>query len=168
MEFRLADLQDLPQIKNVYKEIINDMNSKQIEIWDEIYPCEFFEEDIRNNRLYVLVENDEIVSAAVLCDSNSGEKAVEWKESDAKALYLDRFGVNVKHSRKGIGSYMLEQMNATAKIKGADYLRLFVVDINKPAIHLYEKNGFTKAEGIYDEIIDEELTLHEFGYEVEL
>ena len=74
MEFRLANLQDLPQIKNVYKEIIKDMNSKQIEIWDEIYPCEFFEEDIRNNRLYVLVENDEIISAAVLCDSNSGRK----------------------------------------------------------------------------------------------
>ena len=36
MEFRLANLQDLPQIKNVYKEIIKDMNSKQIEIWDEI------------------------------------------------------------------------------------------------------------------------------------
>ena len=52
-----------------------------------------------------------------------------------------------------------------AKEKGVEYLRLFVVDINKPAINLYIKNGFKKAEGIYDEIIDDNLTLHEYGFE---
>lgn len=53
MEFRLADIKDLPQLKAVYKDIIEDMNHKQIQIWDDIYPCGFFEEDIRNNRLYL-------------------------------------------------------------------------------------------------------------------
>lgn len=27
------------------------MNENQIPIWDDIYPCEFFEGDIMNNRL---------------------------------------------------------------------------------------------------------------------
>lgn len=168
MEFRLAKMQDLSQIKNVYKEIINHMNSNQIEIWDEIYPCEFFEDDIKEKRLYLLLENAEIMAAFALCNSNSGEKAVEWKEEGKNALYIDRFGVNVKYLRKGIGSTMLAKAREVAKAKGADYLRLFVVDINEPAIHLYAKNGFMKANGVYDEVIDDELVLHEFGYEVEL
>ena len=49
---------------------------------------------------------------------------------------------------------------------GAEYVRLFVVDINKPAIHLYMKNGFEQADGIYDEVIDDDLVLHEYGFEI--
>jgi ribosomal protein S18 acetylase RimI-like enzyme len=166
MVFRLAVMQDLPQLKVVYKDIIQNMNDNQIEIWDNIYPCEFFEEDIKNEQLYVLYDNNEIVSAFVLCSTNSGKKPVNWKDNAGKALYIDRLGVNVNYSRKGIGSYMLTKAREKAKTLGAEYLRLFVVDINEPAICLYTKNGFTKASGFYDEVIDDELVLHEYGYEI--
>ena len=72
MEFRLAILADLPQLKKVYKDIIQEMNKQNIEIWDEIYPCEFFEEDIKKRQLYVLVDKDEIVSAFALTKTNIG------------------------------------------------------------------------------------------------
>ena len=168
MDFRLAAIDDLQQIKIVYKEIIKSMDDNQIQIWDDIYPCDFFEEDIKNNRLYILMNNNEIVSAFVLCDKNAGEKSVEWKCDCCKALYLDRFGVNVNYLRKGIGSLMLRKAKETAKKLGDEYLRLFVVDINEPAIGLYIKNGFTRVSGIYDEVIDDDLILHEYGYELEL
>lgn len=61
MDLRLAVMEDLPQIKAIYKEIIKNMDSNNIQIWDEIYPCEFLENDIKNNQLYVLIDNDEIV-----------------------------------------------------------------------------------------------------------
>jgi ribosomal protein S18 acetylase RimI-like enzyme len=166
MDFRLAIMQDLPQLKAVYKDIVRNMNENQIEIWDDIYPCEFFEKDINNQQLYVLYDDNELVSAFALCDTNSGEKSVKWKDNASKALYLDRLGVNVNYSGKGIGSFMLTKAREVAKTLGAEYLRLFVVDINKPAIRLYTKNGFTKATGIYDEIIDIDFILHEYGYEV--
>ena len=168
MDFRLAVMQDLTQIKSVYKSIIKKMNSEQIQIWDDIYPCEYFDEDIRNNRLYVLLDNDDIVSAFVLCDANSGEKSVEWQDNQCRALYLDRLGVNVNYSRMGIGSLMLEMAKETAKNLGADYLRLFVVDINEPAIQLYIKNGFIRGNGVYDEAIDSDFVLHEYGFEAAL
>ncbi|MBP0965426.1 MAG: GNAT family N-acetyltransferase [Oscillospiraceae bacterium] len=165
MDFRTAKLTDLPQLKSVFKAIIENMNDNNVPIWDDIYPCEFFEEDIKNEQLYVLTENGVIVSAFALCSSNSGENAVKWHLPAKNSLYLDRFGVNVNYLRKGIGSLMLEKAKEAAKAKGADNLRLFVVDINKPAMRLYEKNGFVKADGVYDEIIDDDLTLREFGYE---
>jgi ribosomal protein S18 acetylase RimI-like enzyme len=166
MDFRLAVIQDLPRIKAIYKDIIQNMNDNQIEIWDDIYPCEFFEKDIKNKQLYVLYDNIEIVSAFVLCSTNSGEKSMNWKDNAGKALYIDRLGRNVNYSGKGIGSYMLTKARETAKSLGAEYLRLFVVDINEPAIRLYTKNGFTKATGVYDEVIDDDLVLHEYGYEI--
>ena len=161
-------MQDLPQIKSIYRKIMKKMDEEQIQIWDDIYPCEFFEEDIRNGRLYLMIENSEICSAFVLCDVSAGEKCVEWENSSAKALYLDRLGVNTACQGKGIGSLMLEKAKETAKVLEAEYLRLFVVDINVPAIRLYEKNGFQQVNGVYDEVIDEDYILHEYGFEVKL
>ncbi len=168
MNFRLAVMQDLPQIKAVFNEIIEDMNRNKIEIWDDIFPCAFFEDDIKNNQLYILVNDGEIVSAIALLNSISGYNSVEWEDNHAKALYMSRFGVNVNYKRKGIGGLVLQNIKEIARTFGAEYLRLFVVDINEPAIRLYEKNGFARADGIYDEVIDDDLVLHEFGYETKL
>lgn len=60
-------------LKDMYKRIIQNMNEQDIQIWDDIYPCEFFEEDIKNSLLYVLLNNDEIVAAFVLSNTNLGE-----------------------------------------------------------------------------------------------
>lgn len=168
MDFRLAVMQDLSQLKDMYKQIVKNMNEQDIQVWDDIYPCEFFEEDIKNNQLYVLLNNSEIVSAFVLCNANSGENTVKWNDNHAKVLYVGRLGVNIKHSKKGIGSLMLNKAKEIAKTFGAEYLRLFVVDINKPAIQFYIKNGFVKADGVYDEIFDDGFVLHEYGYEIKL
>lgn len=166
MDFRLAKIEDLPKLKKVYKEIIENMNKNNIQIWDEIYPCDFFKNDIENHRLYVLMENHEIVSAFALCDWNAGENYMQWENKNEKALYIDRLGVNVNYHKKGIGSLMLNKVVSLSENIGAKYLRLFVVDINEPAIKLYEKNGFKKVEGIYDEVIDKDVTLHELGFEI--
>lgn len=167
MRIRLASMDDLPQLKSVYKGIIDHMNQNNIQIWDDIYPCEFFQADIEHNRLYILEENGEIISAFVLCASNPGEESINWKKEHAKALYLDRLGVNINYLRKGMGSLALKEAAALAGENGADCLRLFVVDINIPAINLYMKNGFAQADGSYDEVIDDTLTLHELAFEIE-
>ncbi len=168
MDFRLAVMQDLSKIKAVYRDMIKKMNRERIQIWDDVYPCEFFLEDIRNNRLYVLLKHDVIVSAFVLCDTHSGEGAIKWQDSRSSVLYLDRFGVHAGYARTGIGSFMLERAKETAKNLGAQYLRLFVVDINEPAIQLYLKNGFIRKTGVYDEVIDDGVVLHEYGFEAAL
>lgn len=168
MDFRLADMNDLIQIKEMFKDITAKMNKDNIQIWDEIYPCDFFEDDIKNNRLYIMSEGADIVAGFAMCGSNSGDRFIEWKDNNAKALYIDRFGVNVKYHGKGLGSYMLNKAKETAKSLGAEYLRLFVVDINTPAAFLYCKNGFNQAKGIYDEVIDGDFILREYGYEIKL
>lgn len=168
MEFRLAQMGDLPQIKAVFEDIIRDMNKRGIDIWDEVYPCAFFEEDIQERRLYVLLDGGTVVSAFALCGSNDGAGSLDWEDSGARALYFDRFGVNVAYAGGGIGSSMLARAKEAAKGLGAEYLRLFVVDVNEPAIRLYRKNGFQRVSGVYEEAVEEDFVLREYGYEVRL
>lgn len=168
MNLRLSNLNDLPKLKLMYKEIIDNMNKNNIEIWDDIYPCEFFIDDIEKNRLYLLVEDNEvIVGAFTLCESNSGENYVKWDNKDEKALYIERFGVNIDYLRKGIGSLLIKYATKLTKEKECNYLRLFVVDINKPAINLYLKNGFNQVDGIYEERFDD-FELIQYGFEIKV
>ncbi|WP_255417557.1 GNAT family N-acetyltransferase [Acidilutibacter cellobiosedens] len=124
---------------------------------------------MENGRLYLLVEeHDNIVAAFALCELNTGESCMKWENTHDKALYLDCFGVNVDYSRRGIGIMMLKHAIALTKQKDAKYLRLFVVDINVPAINLYLRNGFRQVDGIYEEKIDDNFTLREYGFEIKV
>lgn len=116
MNLRLANSNDLPKIKDMYSKIINNMNNNNIDIWDDIYPNEFFNDDIENKCLYLLVEkNGDIVAAFALNEFNDGENYVAWERSDKKALYIDRVGVNIDYLRRGVGSALLEYAVNIAK-----------------------------------------------------
>lgn len=144
------------------------MDKNKIQIWDETYPCQYLETDIANEHLYVLVEESEILSALALCPTNDGAHAVKWMEETADAVYLSRLGVNVNHLQRGLGSLMLDKAKEQAKYLGAKYLRLFVVDFNTPAVQLYAKNGFTKAQGIYEITLEDGRVLLQYGYEIKV
>lgn len=168
MIFRLATKEDLPELKEMYTKITNNMNSLKIEIWDDTYPCELFADDIASNNLYLLSKDNLILGAFVLCESNAGESHIKWEKENAKAMYLDRLGVNIDFKRQGIATQLLNYANEIAIEKMAEYLRLFVIDMNTPAINLYKKNKFLQANGIYVEVIDETLSFSEYGFEKKL
>lgn len=87
------------------------------------------------------------------------------EKDNAKAIYLDRLGVNADFTNQGIATQLLNYACKIAIEKGAEYLRLFVIDTNVPAVSLYEKDGFTKAAGTYVEVIDETLSFVEYRFE---
>lgn len=167
MNFRMAKMRDLPQLKTVFRRIVAHMNMNDIKIWDDIFPCEFFQVDIEHNCLYILEDDKVIISAFALYESNDGESYVQWEDGKARVMYINRFGVNVDYMRQGIGKRMLKNAKAIAKQKGVEYVRLFVVDMNKPAIDLYLKNGFKQVEGIYEERFDD-FVLREYGFEMRI
>lgn len=78
MNLRLANINDIPKLKIMYRKIIDNMNKNNILICDEYYPCKIFNDDIKNNRLYLLEEeHSDIVTAFVLCKSNIRESFVK-------------------------------------------------------------------------------------------
>lgn len=63
---------------------------------------------------------------------------------------------------------MLDKAKEIAKTLDAKFPRLFVVDINIPAIKLYTKKEFAKINGVYNEVFDDGFVLHEYSYEIRL
>lgn len=167
MELVKAQKSDLPQLKTVFDEIVNNMYANGIDIWNEYYPYEEFEFDIEDNNLYLIKEGETIVAAFGLYASIGGADNFKWSCQDKDAKYIGRVGVNVNYLKRGIGSLVVTYAKQLAKQDGAKYLRLTVVDINKPATNLYLKNGFKKVEGVYKEVIEERnVTLCEYGFEI--
>ncbi len=165
MKLRLAEMADLPQLKEVFTEITAEMTHNCGQIWNNYYPCELFEEDIENKALYILEDNGTIASAFALYETNPAEEYIEWRDKTVKTLYIDRFGVNVNYQHRGIASLMLDKAVEIARSMNISYLRLFVVDRNIPAINLYEKNSFKRMAGVFNEDISEGVVYTEFGYE---
>ena len=94
-------MQDLEQLKAVYREIIRDMEARGIDIWDDIYPCEFFADDIKKKRLYVLSGGEEILSAFALeenkihCVNDEIEDSFRNKRLSKRPIFT-RFCANGK------------------------------------------------------------------------
>lgn len=168
MEVILAKQEDLKCIKDIYIKIVNNMISNGITIWNNYYPIEVFEEDIKNNNLYLLKDNNSILGAFVMYEHKDIEKDVEWSDINSKAYLLNRVGVNVDYLRKGIGQKLVEEACNLAKEKNAKYLRLLVCQENTPAIKLYEKCNFKRVNGIHEEKIREDYSIFEYAYEKEL
>ena len=168
MKFRLANNNDLDFLKDMYTKIIDNMYKNDIKIWNEFYPYEVIKEDVENNNFYVLENEKEIIAGCALCNSNSGENSLTWCEHTNDVYYIDRLGVNADYLRQGVGSRLLNQIKEFANKKDKKYIRLFVVDSNIPAINMYIKNGFEKVDGIYEEVINDEVTLLEYGFELKV
>lgn len=166
MIFRLATLQDLPRLKDMYRRIMTYLDEVDMQIWDEHYPCELLEGDVEKRQLYIMAQGDTPVAAFALCQSSAGEHCVEWENSDASALYLERLGVDTVYMRNGLASRMLQKAMEVTKEQGREYLRLFAAISNPPSLALYRKNGFRQAGGVFDEVIDENWIISEYGFEI--
>lgn len=169
MNVRLGTKDDLSQLKLIFDKIIKNMEDNNINIWNEYYPFDEFESDIKNEGLFVIEDNGTIVASFSLFNSMQGAGNFSWTSNTAKVLYLGRVGVNVSYLRQGIGSLVVKYAKDIAIKRGAKYLRLSVVDINLPAINLYLKNGFKKVEGVYKDYSEcSQQVLTELGFELKI
>ena len=168
LTLRPANMSDLPHIKKIFSAIVEDMYAHNLRIWDDIFPCEFFEGDIERNELWLLTSGDDIIPAFMLSEQHDDVSHMGWSASDKKAVYFGRFGVNLDYRRQGIATRALDHAKKLAQEQGAEYLRLFVVDENKPAITLYEKYGFQRVDGILTEEFEDGGSITEYGYELKL
>lgn len=168
MEFCLAKPTNLLEIQAMYKDLIEHLGENNLVLWDDQYPHEAFVDDITANRLYVLVHEGEIIAAAALSQDHEGDVALNWEAPEAKAVYMERFGVHPGCGRRGIGRLMVQNAMRVAKLQDAAYLRLFVVTINEPAIKFYESIGFQRVAGEFELILSEDYVIHEYGFEIAL
>ena len=168
MDLQLATQDDLLQIKEVYKDIVNKMTNDGIVMWNEEYPESALIDDVNDGELYLLKEGSELLGAFALNTIALGEKHVKWQDNAAKTIYLKRMAVNAIMQGKGVARLLIQYAKDEARSKGYEYLRLFVVDYNEPAINLYRSENFIQADGVYEDNLTENLRFIELALEIKL
>lgn len=145
MIFRQGSLNDLDEIFKMKEEALEVY--KEYITWNSQYPTrEKFKDDIEKGHMFLLEEEGEIIAFAVLNNEEDiSYYKIPWTNS-SKYLVIHRVLVSHKHSRKGIGRKLIEELCNYAIDKGLEYLRLDVKTTNLPAQKLYNSMGF-KALG---------------------
>ncbi len=166
MKIRLAQKNDLPELKILFSSIVKNMWQNGIQIWNEFYPYEEFERDVVKQELYVIELKQNLIGAFVVSATINGQESFEWTDNSAVAVYLERLGIHPDFTKKGIASLVLDKIFKIAREKGALFIRLTVADVNLPAISFYKKNAFKQVNGIFNEFSPSlKKTICEWGFE---
>lgn len=145
IKIRKAKEKDIDSIKDIYKNVIIDLNKNKIDmLWGDIYPFCEIEYDINNNNMYIIELDNLIVGSFVMSDFDDPDyHKIKWhKNSDF--IYLNRLVVDPLYQGKGIAKEVLNLIEKDMKSKKYKTIRLTVYEHNFPAIKLYEKFRFTK------------------------
>jgi Acetyltransferases len=156
LTIRLAALEDLQSINNLYQKVIKDLhNVKKVDIWNEFYPFCEFESDIKNKDMYLLEINNEIVgSFAIIKVDNPDCHNIAWKYPNDKFIYLERVAINPDFQGKGYSKTIMDYVINYGINNNYEVIRLTVHKDNKNAALLYKKYDFIKVEDNFYTIED--------------
>lgn len=165
MEFRLATKDDMPQVVNLIKIILDDMelpillNNPESEVMDLFVKTFQSDTYAKLADTIVAVQDGEIAGVAFGYDGSNEEpllaefgnhfdaklpKQPVFIEPEAveKEWYLNSIAVNPKFQRQGIGSKLLNEIPHYASQRGLTKIGLLVDLANPDAERLYRRSGF--------------------------
>ena len=160
--FRKGTKQDLPQLVKLYDTLCDYLEENQNPPgWKKgYYPAEMDAIAACNeDSQYLLLDGDIIIASIVLNHHpEAAYSKATWKTTfNYSHIFVIRtFCVHPDYLKKGIGSYLLQEVFSLAKANNINSLRLDVFQGNIPAQRLYEAAGFE-----YIDTVD--LGLGEFG-----
>ena len=145
MEIRLANSKDINNVIEFYKVLCEDPNNKAL--WKYgLYPTdEDLLNDINNQTLYVLIDDDEIVSAGVIqMKEDELYNDINWTRHNPAVVHILATLPHRQH--KGYAKKLLMYLIELAKSNNRDSIHLDIVYDNDYARKLYEDVGFIKVE----------------------
>lgn len=165
IKIRKATEKDIDNIKDIYKNVIVDLNKNKIDmLWGDVYPFCEIEYDIKDNNMYIIEFDDSIVGSFVMSDFDDPDyHEIKWKKN-SNFVYLNRLVVDPQFQGKGIAKEVLKLIEKYMKKVNYETIRLTVYEHNFPAIKLYENFGFIKINKGFWQLEDKIF----IGYEKEI
>jgi ribosomal protein S18 acetylase RimI-like enzyme len=69
-----------------------------------------------------------------------------FEKRDMRPLYVEELAVHPEYAGRGVGSFVLEQLEHLAKLRGLTHLVLEVAENNEHALAWYRKRNFRKLD----------------------
>ena len=118
--------------------------------WGEDYPTiDVFENDIKNQDLYVLEENN-IIKAFICLNLQQADeyKNLTWSDNSAP-LVIHRMSIDMDYKNQGIGLKLMKFAEETAKKLGLNYIRTDTYSLNYKAQNLFLKCGYNYIGNVH-------------------
>ena len=142
---------DLNRVWDFLVRVFRDVNHQTLEYqrprskqrFNEIYDDEGIEQ-------LVFEIGAEIVGYAECAFSATGSD--NWinprffENRDMRPLYVEELASHPAYQGRGVGSFMLEQLQHLARLRGCTHLVLEVAENNENALAFYRKRNFTKLD----------------------
>lgn len=157
MEYRLANLTDMPELCFFYQEVCDHQaEDKYSPDWQwGVHPTEAMLTEAINNAqqsLLIAVDGAKIAAAGVLYtgDDDIYDQAHwlhEFPQSGVRVLHL--FATRPQYRGHGLSKDFLHYILQQAKADGAQVVHLDIVASNMPAQRAYERAGFKVSQSLY-------------------
>lgn len=146
-----AKISEIPEILRLTRSCAQAMIAKGIYQWNEHYPSKgAFENDIKQEELYVLKENNLIIGTIVISTFMDKEYIpITWLTPNENNYYIHRLSVHPEHQGKGYARQLMDYAEAFAKAKKATSIRLDTFSQNRRNQRFYETRGYQRLGNIY-------------------
>jgi len=148
VELRLAQPEELNEIKKGYINLVKYLRRHKIAIWYGGYPMNMLEDEIARDELYVLARGGTLVGAVALSRAFLHDPHFTW-QTKGPALYITHFGIFPEFLKKKISYKFLELIEDLAREKKYKSLRLMIDHGHTAAIRMNENFGLKYTGGDY-------------------
>ena len=140
-----AKEEELEEIYDLYSICRQDLEQKDILMWDDSYPTrDLIQKEIQAGTVFLIKKRGKIICSFVLSDYlDDLWKSVKWE--DNKFLGLHLLAVHPEYQRNGYGNKIVRFSENFAKVNNYSSVHLDVLSKNKAAIKLYKQKGYKKV-----------------------
>jgi len=155
LRVRRIHRRDLNHVWEFLKMVFRDVNRETVEYqrprlkkhFFEIYEEEGVEQllfELKKGRKYELVGYCEFAYELVGTDTWMNHRYFEKRSM--RPLFVEEIAVHPDYHSLGIGSFMFEQMEHAARLRGCTHIVLEVAENNEAALKFYRKRNFIKLD----------------------
>ena len=135
---------DRGELLGIIQSATQHLNQTGVSQWDEVYPnAANVDEDLRNGQLYVVRAAGRIAGMVTLnqdCDPDYANG--KWQAEGPDFMVIHRLIVPPFMQGQGIGTQMMQRIEAMLRGQGVQSIRLDAFAGNPHSLHLYEKTGY--------------------------
>ncbi len=129
--------------RNVNMETVEYQRPRSKQRFEEVYDDEGVEQ------LLFEVDGEIVAYAEVTYEVSGSDNWINpryFEKRDMRPLFVDELAVHPSWNGRGVGSFVLEQLQHLARVRGLTHLVLEVAENNDDALQWYKKRGFRKLD----------------------